>query len=189
MRVICVGLFPYERDILPPIATALAYCPRRRGGTTPSIQVLAQSMTMSAIDMKTPTYARRTKTSRVPDDAGEAHLLEKFTMKLRDSRICCSASVVFANAVLVPVRSAARRIRASSHFAEWLGGMTMLHRRFGFKPSVDSGHRRPGGRHGAPLLRFLPEVERGGELRLVPGPAMVSYMDGLVDGGGHFIKG
>jgi hypothetical protein len=47
-RIICIGLFPYEQDILPPIATALAYSPVSCLAPTPGVQVLAQGMAMSA---------------------------------------------------------------------------------------------------------------------------------------------
>jgi len=44
IKVMCLGLYPYEQDILPPIATSLLYCPSKCSGATPSVQVLSQSM-------------------------------------------------------------------------------------------------------------------------------------------------
>lgn len=39
IKVMCVGLFPYEHDILHSIATGLAYSPMKCTGCTSSVQI------------------------------------------------------------------------------------------------------------------------------------------------------
>lgn len=135
IRVMCVGLFPYEQNILPPIASALAYSPKSCIGATPSVQVLAQAMAIVASITKA-RYASRKKVTDVPEDMSEEALLVKFTTMLRSSYMCMAAGVVFVNAATVPASTTARRIRIASHFAEWLGNMILVHNRFGFRFSI-----------------------------------------------------
>jgi hypothetical protein len=52
MTYICVGTSPYENQILPEFATALAYDLRLCCGFTPSIQVMSQLMSMCGVGIK-----------------------------------------------------------------------------------------------------------------------------------------
>jgi len=36
-RLLCVGLYPYDQEILPPMATELSYCPTVCKGSSPSV--------------------------------------------------------------------------------------------------------------------------------------------------------
>ena len=136
-KVICVGLFPYEQDILPPIASALAYSPASCLAPTPGVQILAQAMAAAATVLKE-RYANRNGYAEAPESMKEDSFLRKFTMMLRCSYLCAAAGVFFTNASPTPVDTTAKRIRVSSHFAEWLGSMLMIHSRFGYRPPVVS---------------------------------------------------
>ncbi|KAK1749445.1 hypothetical protein QBC47DRAFT_408017 [Echria macrotheca] len=59
----CIGLYPYERDILPPIATSLAYPRFKYDGGTSSIQIM--SLPMSILAMKYVDRIRRKRKSGV----------------------------------------------------------------------------------------------------------------------------
>jgi hypothetical protein len=135
VRVICIGLFPYEQDILPPIASALAYSPVSCLAPTPGVQVLAQGMAMSAARAKQ-KYAFKRASGDVPANMTEEAFLKEFTMMLRCSCVCAAAGVFFTNAVPIPVNTTAKRVRAASHFAEWLASLLVIHNRFGYRPLV-----------------------------------------------------
>ena len=136
-KVICIGLFPYEQDILPPIASALAYSPVSCLAPTPGVQVLAQGMAMSAARAKE-RYAFKRGGENVPANMTEEAFLKEFTMMLRCSYVCAAAGVFFTNAVPIPVSTTAKRVRAASHFAEWLASLLTIHNSFGYRPSVVS---------------------------------------------------
>ncbi|KAF2123652.1 hypothetical protein P153DRAFT_412683 [Dothidotthia symphoricarpi CBS 119687] len=56
LRHVCVRISPHENRILPAFATALAYSPRLCIGCTPSVQVMSQIISMSAIKVKRFVY-------------------------------------------------------------------------------------------------------------------------------------
>jgi hypothetical protein len=135
IKVICLGLYPYDQDILPPIATALSYCPTKCSGSTPSVQVLAQSLAgqmFRKVESKRHTNIARGK-SVVQN---EIDYLGNFTNLLRCSYLCATVGVAFLNVVPVRVRSAPRRVRCASYFAEWLGNIIEIHHSFGYKVKI-----------------------------------------------------
>lgn len=97
IRMMCLGLYLYEQDILPPIATSLAYCPLKCVGSTPSVQVLSQTMTVT-------NMRRNRKTSKVVITLeSEIDYLARFTIMLRCSYVCARVGVAFFNVVPISV--------------------------------------------------------------------------------------
>ncbi|KJX99477.1 hypothetical protein TI39_contig356g00003 [Zymoseptoria brevis] len=135
IKVMNVGLYLYEQNILPPIATALAYSPMTCNGSTPSVQILSQAMAMVGIYIKEKIKNRK-KNKDSFEDVTEIMLLSKFTMMLRCSYVCTAVGVAFTNCVPVSADTMAKRMRCASFFSEWLGEMIMIHKSFGFKMTI-----------------------------------------------------
>lgn len=135
LNVVAVGLYPYEQDILPPLATALAYDPRSCLGPTPSVQVLAQSMAMIAhkkMLMRVKTIGKGINVT-IPS---VTELTRRFVMMLRSSYLCCAAGVAFVNVVPVHTSNFAQKVKCGSHFVEWLAKIIEIHSRAERKMSV-----------------------------------------------------
>ncbi|KAK5242471.1 hypothetical protein LTR16_008492, partial [Cryomyces antarcticus] len=81
IKVMCVGLYPYEQNILPPIATALAYSAINCNGPTPSVQILAQAMASVGVTIKDKLRNRR-RNKDAFEDVTESMLMARFTMLL-----------------------------------------------------------------------------------------------------------
>lgn len=135
IKVMNVGLYPYEQNILPSIATALAYSPVNCNGSTPSVQILSQAMASIGIYIKE-KLKRRKKNKDPFQELTESMLLSRFAMMLRCSYVCSVVGVAFTNCVPVPVDTMAKRMKCASYFSEWLGEMIMIHNSFGFKMTI-----------------------------------------------------
>lgn len=135
IKIMCVGLYPYEQNILPSIGTALAYSPMTCTGCTPSVQILSQAMAAIASRIKMDAAIKKTKGEVLPENT-ESVLVSKFAMLLRCSYVCTAIGVAFTNCVPVPVDNMAKRMRCSSLFSEWLGEMIKIHHSFGFRMTV-----------------------------------------------------
>ncbi|KAH7001761.1 hypothetical protein B0J12DRAFT_692604 [Macrophomina phaseolina] len=135
LRCICVGISPYENGILPTFATALAYSPMKCSGSTPSIQVLSQCMSMCASSIKY-AYSRKAKVP-VPDWVmNRGMYTARFAYMLRCSYACLAVGVAFVNSSPVITDNAAKMVRSMSLFSEWLGCVIGIHSRFGHKLTV-----------------------------------------------------
>jgi hypothetical protein len=135
IKIMNVGLYPYDQDILPAIASALAYSPMTCNGSTPSIQILAQAMAAVGVYIKEKLKNRK-KHKEGFEEVTEYMLMSRFAMLLRCSYVCSSVGVAFTNCVPVPVDSMAKRIMCASFFSEWLGEMIKIHNSFGFKMTI-----------------------------------------------------
>ncbi|KAF2861614.1 hypothetical protein K470DRAFT_263517 [Piedraia hortae CBS 480.64] len=137
IKVMRVGLYPYEQDILHSIASALAYSPTMCGGSTPSVQVLAQAMAamVHRVKIKATNKKGMSDACIVPT---EAELVATFKMLLRCSYMCTAVGVAFVNCVPVPVPTMARKIAWASLFSEWLGDMIVIYNKFGYKMTIVS---------------------------------------------------
>ena len=60
LKLICVGISPYENGILPPYASGLSYSPMKCLGCTPSVQGMSQLMSPVAVNVKR-SHVRKTK--------------------------------------------------------------------------------------------------------------------------------
>lgn len=137
IKCMCVGISPYENGILPPFATALSYCPFTCSGSTPSVQVMSQAMSLVAMkvldrnmnslknDYDLPMMDRDTYTAR-------------FAMMLRCSYSCLEAGVAFVNSCPVVTSSVTKKRFASSLFSEWIADVIQLHSKAGFNITVIS---------------------------------------------------
>ncbi len=132
IRCICVGIKPYENGILPSFATALAYSPRLCIGVTPSVQVLSQLMSLSAMKIKDKIANRH----GITDGNGfitRDEYTARFAIMLRCSYSCVEAGVAFVNSSPVIVGSIAKECLSSSIFSEWIANMVMIHAELGIK--------------------------------------------------------
>lgn len=175
IRVMCVGLYPYEQDILPPVATALAYSPIKCHGCTPSVQILSQAMAIIAKTMRD----RRSNKSKYEDptrNVDDAGLVSKFAMLLRCSYLCSVVGVSFVNCVPIPVDNMAKRVRCASMFSEWLGKMIEIHDSFGFKMSIIAM-----GSFASDSVRITFSSFKGTNTKVnyvsLPNPALIAYMN------------
>lgn len=175
IKTMCVGLYPYEQDILPPIATSLAYSPLKTSGSTPSVQILSQAMTIVAkrLRMRVSKKMRKSDTGMGIDNSD---LLGKFTMLLRCSYLCSVAGISFINCVPIPVNSMAKRVRCASIFSEWLGRMIEIHFMHGFKMSIVAM-----GEFAKDSVRMTFSSFRGTNTKVnyvsAVNPAMIAYMN------------
>lgn len=135
IKTMCVGLYPYEQNILPAIATALAYCPMVCNGATPSVQILCQAMAKVAMQIQSSTTNKNKKKGQYTG-LSELMFQSKFLMLLRCSYLCTVVGVAFVNCVPVPVDGSAKRVMCMSFFSEWLGDMIKIHHSFGFKMTI-----------------------------------------------------
>lgn len=135
IKAMCVGLYPYERDILPPIATSLAYSPIKCNGVTPSVQILSQAMAIVAKSYRD-RVSKKSKVGQAVKTVDDAGLVARFAMMLRCSYLCSVIGVAFINCVPVPVDNMAKRVRCASLFSEWLGRMIKIHDSYGFRMSI-----------------------------------------------------
>lgn len=129
IKCLCVGIKPYENGILPSFATALAYSPRTCIGVTPSIQVLSQLMSLSAVKIKD-AVANRHGITDMTGFVSRAEYTSRFAMMLRCSYSCVEAGVAFVNSSPVIVNSTARECFTSSVFSEWIANMVAIHAEF-----------------------------------------------------------
>ena len=139
IKVMCLGLYPYDNDILPPIATSLSYCPSKCSGSTPSVQVLAQIMAANAVENQEVRATRKQKkaqTETTMPNMPSVDYVARFAMMLRCSYVCARIGVAFLNVVPVHVTGIAKRVRCASYFSEWLGRIVEIHYRFGFKINI-----------------------------------------------------
>ncbi|KAK5162691.1 uncharacterized protein LTR77_011244 [Saxophila tyrrhenica] len=135
IKVMNVGLYPYEQNILPAIASALAYSPMTCIGATPSVQILSQAMAAVGASIKDRAkYKKKHKDSL--GDVTEHMLMSKFAMLLRCSYLCSTVGVAFTNCVPISVNTMAKRITCASFFSEWLGEMIKIHNQFDFKMTI-----------------------------------------------------
>jgi hypothetical protein len=135
IKIMNVGLYPYDQNILPAIASALAYSPMTCNGSTPSIQILSQAMAAVGVHIKHKLKSRK-KNKEGFEELTEYMLMSRFAMLLRCSYVCTAVGVAFTNCVPVPVDSMAKRIMCASFFSEWLGEMIKIHNSFGFKMTI-----------------------------------------------------
>ncbi|KAL9122244.1 MAG: hypothetical protein Q9187_001196 [Circinaria calcarea] len=175
IKVMCVGLYPYEQNILPTIATALAYSPMKCIGCTPSIQILSQGMAMVASTMKTRRQTRNMD-GLMSENSNEGVLTSRFAMMLRCSYLCSAVGVAFTNCVPVPVDNMAKRVRCASLFSEWLGRIIEIHYSFGFKMTVMAM-----GAFAADTVRNTFSSFKGSNTKVryigVTNPAAIAYMN------------
>ncbi|OBT60192.1 hypothetical protein VE03_10626 [Pseudogymnoascus sp. 23342-1-I1] len=111
IKVMCLGLYPYEQDILPPIATSLSYCPTKK--------------------MVQKKDRRATIGKQMIQD--EIDYLPNFTAMLRCSYVCAMVGVAFLNVVPVRVKNISRRVRCASYFSDWLRAIIEIHHSFDYK--------------------------------------------------------
>ena len=137
IRCMCVGISPYENGILPSLATALAYSPALCSGSTPSVQVMSQIMSLCAIKIK----------DRTMNSIGDVNLstvvsresyTAKFAMMLRCSYSCARAGVAFVNASPMITNTNAKKCLSSSLFSEWIASVIIIHAEFGYRMTVIS---------------------------------------------------
>ncbi|KAK6436903.1 hypothetical protein LTR95_006907 [Oleoguttula sp. CCFEE 5521] len=175
IKIMNVGLYPYEQNILPAIASALSYSPMTCVGSTPSVQILSQAMAAVGIFIKE-RIKRGKKDQDGFGDVTEYMLMSKFAMLLRCSYVCSSVGVAFTNCVPVPVDSMAKRIMCASFFSEWLGEMIKIHNSFGFKMTIMAM-----GAFSADTVRRTFSSYRGTAEMVnyigVTNPAAISYMN------------
>jgi hypothetical protein len=62
IKIMNVGLYPYDQGILPAIASALAYSTITCIGSTPSIQILSQAMAAVEVHIKSKLKSRKKST-------------------------------------------------------------------------------------------------------------------------------
>ena len=137
IKCICVGISPYENGILPPFASALSYDATNCIGSTPSVQVLSQIMSVVAIMVKK-SYATKTRFAKECEIPHRTVYLDKFAMMLRCSYSCLCAGVAFVNSCPMVVSNFAKKLRCSSIFSEWVGSMIAIHADYGYKLSIVS---------------------------------------------------
>ncbi len=135
IKIMNVGLYPYEQNILSPIASALAYSPMMCVGSTPSVQILAQAMAAVGIGIKERAESKKKDKSSF-GQVTEYMLMSNFAMLLRCSYVCTAVGVAFTNCVPVSVDTMAKRIMCASFFSEWLGEMIKIHNSFGFRMTI-----------------------------------------------------
>ena len=137
IKCICVGISPYENDILPTFAGAMAYSPVKCMGSTPSVQCLSQIMSLVAVRIKQTFVSRRPTSDRRRLPSRDEYTA-KFAMMLRCSYACLSAGVVFINASPVLTSNTARKVRAASIFSEWVGRIIKVHANNQYKLTIIS---------------------------------------------------
>lgn len=135
IKIMCIGLFPYEQDILPPVATALSYSPLNCIGCTPSVQILSQAMALIGSKIKT-KYSNRKIDGASYGDNSRSILTARFAMLLRCSYLCSNVRVSFVNCVPIYMDTMAKRVRCASFFSEWLGKMITIYDSFGFGVAI-----------------------------------------------------
>ncbi|KAJ2970019.1 hypothetical protein NUW58_g9824 [Xylaria curta] len=133
----CVGISPYENGILPPLASAIAYSPSTCSGSTPSVQVLSQAISICASHIMY-TRSKRPKSTITSDMLDSSVYVSKFAMMLRCSYACCVMGIAFVNSCPTIVSDDAKKVRCSSMFAEWMGDVISIHRRYDRKISIVS---------------------------------------------------
>lgn len=135
IRCMCVGISPYENGILPSMATALAYSPTHCIGSTPSIQVLSQAMSLCAVEIKD-------RISNKHGDMNTKGLLTRdeytarFAMMLRHSYACTEAGVAFVNSSPMITKSISSGCVSSSIFSEWVAKLILIHAEFEYRLTV-----------------------------------------------------
>jgi hypothetical protein len=175
IKCVCMGISPYETDILPSFASALAYDPKKCIGSTPSVQALSQMMSLCAISIKN-MDAKKVKcmnTSKLLDRDG---YVSRFAMMLRCSYSCMSAGLVFINAAPTVTSNIAKRLRVASMLSEWLGKMASLHIEFDRQFTIVS--------MGAlaemctnDILKSYPSLRKSVRLYTMVNPAIIQHMN------------
>ncbi|KAF4460192.1 benzoate 4-monooxygenase cytochrome P450 [Fusarium albosuccineum] len=175
IKILCIGLYPYEQDILPPIATSLAYSPIKCSGVTPSVQVLSQAMAM-VMRVKSNRSKTKSTVGTVDRRVAESGFVAKYAEMLRCSYMCSVVGVSFINCVVVPSNNIAKKVRCASLFSEWLGRVIEIHDKFGFKMNIVAM-----GEMAADSVRNTFSAFRGTNRKVsyvgTSNPAMISYMN------------
>jgi len=117
IKVMCVGLNPYEQNIVPSIGTALAYSPLAYIRSTPSVQILSQAMALVGYGMKAKDRNKGGDANQALNGT-ETQFEVKFAIMLRCSYLCSVVGVAFTNSVPVPVDNVAKRVRYASLFSQ-----------------------------------------------------------------------
>ena len=175
IKCVCMGISPYETDILPTFASALAYDPKKCLGSTPSVQALSQMMSLCALSIKKMDM-KKIKSSNTDAVLSQDEYTAKFAMMLRCSYACMSAGVVFVNAAPTVTSNIAKRLRVASMLSEWLGRMASLHVEFDRKFMIIS--------MGAlaemctnDILKSYPKLRKGVRLYTMVNPAIIQHMN------------
>jgi hypothetical protein len=116
-KCVCMGISPYETDILPTFASALAYDPKKSLGSTPSVQALSQMMSLCALSIKRMDM-KKIKSENMNKMLTQTEYVAKFAMMLRCLYACMSARVVFINAAPTVTSNIAKRLRVPSMLSE-----------------------------------------------------------------------
>ncbi|CAJ0549876.1 Ff.00g064710.m01.CDS01 [Fusarium sp. VM40] len=174
-KVLYRGLYPYEQDILPPIATSLAYSSIKYSRVTPSVQVLSQAM-VTVLKAGNDRKKSKPGMDSVNNKTCEFRLVSKYTEIPRCSYLYSVVGISIINCVVVPSVNTAKKVRCASLFSEWLRRMIEIHDTFGFRMNILAMSELA-----ADSIRNTFSALRGSNRKAsyvgTNSPAMISYMN------------
>lgn len=131
-QTIYIAERPYPRDLLPPIASALAFCPWACPTMTPTVQVMASMMVRDMLDGKPGALATLNR------GRSEAEMYLALGMVLRMNYVLMPYGIAMLNAMpfVLARQTSSAEIFVRSRVSEFVATIVHIHARLDVKPKI-----------------------------------------------------